>query len=55
MGLGAVISILILLVFGGVGVFLFGDAGICLGLLGMFIGLWLPPHLHEYDNNADAG
>ena len=54
MGLGAVISILILLVFGGVGVFLFGDAGICLGLLGMFIGLWLPPHLHEYDKKADS-
>ena len=54
MGLGVVISMLIVLAFGGVGVFLFGDAGICLGLFGMFIGLWLPPHLHAYDNKADS-
>ncbi len=50
MVLGAFITISIMLAFAYVGDFLLGDTGSSLGIfIGFCLGLWLPPHLNEYN------
>ena len=49
---GAIITIAIMLVFACLGNFILGDPGASVGgLTGLFLGLWLPPHLHEHDEH----
>ena len=49
---GAIITITIMLVFAYLGDLILGEPGACVGgLTGFFLGLWLPPHLHEHDEH----
>ena len=41
----------VMLGFACVGVFLFGRDGAALSFVGMFVGMYLPPHFPEYDKN----
>mgnify|MGYP001423825023 FL=1 len=52
--LGVVISMGVMIGFAYVGVWIFGDDGGVLGLVGMFVGLYLPPHLPEHDRRHET-
>ena len=52
--IGASITMIIMLAFVYLGSLILGEAGAALGfVVGMFLGLWLPPHLHEHDDKDE--
>ena len=51
---GGFTTVTIMMVFVYLGNLILGEAGAALGfVVGLFLGLWLPPHLHEGDDKNE--
>ena len=51
---GSFITIIVMMTFCYFGSLILGEAGGALGfVIGLFLGLWLPPHIHEGDEKHE--